>query len=130
MGVNRQTDIETGTGPAPPTTLSRVASPPYAHTRGYAPVGLSPPERSEGSVRNVPGSRSGPRRSERSGTAVTASPGLSPSHSRHDAVAAHKNHLFRVRHFDEVFESADLWQGACSIARKCLKSTEYRAFER
>ena len=34
-----QTDIETGTGPAPPTTLSRVASPPYAHTRGYAPVG-------------------------------------------------------------------------------------------
>ena len=35
----RQTDIETGTGPAPPTTLSRVASPPYAHARGRAPVG-------------------------------------------------------------------------------------------
>ena len=37
--THTQTDILFGTGPAPPTTLSRVASPPYAHTRGYALVG-------------------------------------------------------------------------------------------
>merc|ERR1711965_664835 len=34
-----KTDILFGTGPAPPTTLSRVASPPYTRARGRAPVG-------------------------------------------------------------------------------------------
>ena len=45
--------------------------------------------------------------------------GVSPSHGHQGADATQKTH-FRVRHFDGVFESADVWQGSGGITAKTL----------